>query len=265
MPKSKTYDEFVEKFKPKLTTDDCFTPPEVYDEVLRFAREIAPIDGRPIVRPFWPGGDFEHFDYPAGCVVVDNPPFSIYASIVRWYIAHGIDFFLFSPSLTQTIIGADVCYIVTGVNVTFENGAKLSIGFTTSLLPRLRLWVSGDLCRRIESVQKAKKPEKTVNAYRFPDNIATIARLQKIAQRGLELMIPSQECQYISKAGEQCISLFGQGFLLSSKAAAEKAAAEKAAAEKAAERDLLPITLTDDELAIIRRIDASDPAGVAPH
>lgn len=29
--KSKTYEEFVEKFKPKKTTDDCYTP-NVYDE-----------------------------------------------------------------------------------------------------------------------------------------------------------------------------------------------------------------------------------------
>ncbi len=27
MAKSKSYDEFVEKFKPKLTTDDCYSPP----------------------------------------------------------------------------------------------------------------------------------------------------------------------------------------------------------------------------------------------
>lgn len=25
-----TYEEFVEKFKPKKTTDNCYTPPEVY-------------------------------------------------------------------------------------------------------------------------------------------------------------------------------------------------------------------------------------------
>lgn len=25
------YDGFVEKFKPKKTTDDCYTPPDVYD------------------------------------------------------------------------------------------------------------------------------------------------------------------------------------------------------------------------------------------
>lgn len=50
------YDGFVEKFKPKKTTDDV-----------------------PIVRPFYPGGDYENYDYPEGCVVVDNPPFSIFA------------------------------------------------------------------------------------------------------------------------------------------------------------------------------------------
>ena len=28
------YEGFVEKFKPKKTTDDCYTPPAVYDYVL---------------------------------------------------------------------------------------------------------------------------------------------------------------------------------------------------------------------------------------
>lgn len=27
------YDDFVEKFKHERTTDDCFTPPEVYEKV----------------------------------------------------------------------------------------------------------------------------------------------------------------------------------------------------------------------------------------
>ena len=35
--KFKTYDEFVEKFKPKLTTDDCYTPPVVYEAVADWA------------------------------------------------------------------------------------------------------------------------------------------------------------------------------------------------------------------------------------
>lgn len=35
MPKQE-YSEFVEKFKPKLTTDDCYTPDPVYEEVVRW-------------------------------------------------------------------------------------------------------------------------------------------------------------------------------------------------------------------------------------
>ena len=33
------YEGFVEKFKPKKTTDDCYTPPEVYNEVMAWVRE----------------------------------------------------------------------------------------------------------------------------------------------------------------------------------------------------------------------------------
>ena len=248
MPKSKTYEEFVEKFKPKRTTDDCYTPPEVYAEVLRFANEIADIKGRPVVRPFWPGGDFKSYDYPEGCVVIDNPPFSIYASIVRWYLANGIDFLLFAPTLTQAITGADVCYIISGANITYENGARIPTGFTTSLLPGLRVWVNGSIGKRIESLQKREKPKKTVKAYRWPDNATSIARLKKLSVHGVELKIQASECEYASKVGG--IDVFGTGLLLSS-----KAAAEKAAAEKAAEKDLIPILLTDEEMGIIRRLD----------
>ena len=78
------YDGFIEKFKPKKTTDDCYTPPAVYDAILGWLRENANIEGREIVRPFYPGGDFERYEYPEGCIVVDNPPFSIFAKICRW-------------------------------------------------------------------------------------------------------------------------------------------------------------------------------------
>lgn len=32
------YDGFVEKFVPKKTADDCYTPPEVYEAVLGYAK-----------------------------------------------------------------------------------------------------------------------------------------------------------------------------------------------------------------------------------
>lgn len=65
MPKSKNYEEFVNKFKHKhkLTTYDCYTPPVVYDCVLQYVNNhVCPLDGHRIVRPFCPGGDFEHFE-----------------------------------------------------------------------------------------------------------------------------------------------------------------------------------------------------------
>lgn len=58
----------------------------MYDVVLKHVRKKYNIaEDTPIVRPFYPGGDYEHYDYPEGCVVVDNPPFSIFAKILDFF------------------------------------------------------------------------------------------------------------------------------------------------------------------------------------
>lgn len=65
------YEAFVEKFKHKKTTDDCYTPTEVYDVVLEYVRaEYGIPEDTSIIRPFFPGGDYEHHNYPEGCVVL---------------------------------------------------------------------------------------------------------------------------------------------------------------------------------------------------
>lgn len=81
--KNENYEAFVGKFKPKKTTDDCYTPPEVYEIVKRWAVKENNWHGRLIVRPFYPGGNYESFDYPPDCVVIDNPPFSILSKIIE--------------------------------------------------------------------------------------------------------------------------------------------------------------------------------------
>ena len=97
------YNEFVDKFKPRHTSDDTHTPPNVYEAVLSWAERRYGIDRAKVVRPFFPGGDYEHADYPADCIVLDNPPFSILAQIVRFYLGRGIPFFLFAPSLFPAV------------------------------------------------------------------------------------------------------------------------------------------------------------------
>lgn len=127
------YDDFVEKFKPKLTTDDCYTPPKVYDTVREYVCRRWHVDPETIVRPFYPGGDYERFDY-EGHVVVDNPPFSILMKIVRFYMEHGIKFFLFGPALTLFSYGYvnGVNLIFTSGQIIYENGARVKTGYLTS-------------------------------------------------------------------------------------------------------------------------------------
>ena len=81
-------------------------------------------DGVPIVCPFWPGADYGRLEYPDGCVVVDNPPFSILAKVIRFYQAHGVRFFLFAPGLTLfSVMVPGVTCIAADLNVTYANGA----------------------------------------------------------------------------------------------------------------------------------------------
>ena len=75
MAAGESYEEFVEKFKPKKTTDDCYTPPSIYAVIRDWTCKEYGIDPSKIVRPFYPGGDYEHYDYPADSVVIGIPPF----------------------------------------------------------------------------------------------------------------------------------------------------------------------------------------------
>lgn len=161
------YDGFCEKFKPKKTTDECYTPPAVYEAVLEYVnRNVAPLEGREVVRPFWPGGDYERHEYPPGCIVIDNPPFSITSQIVRFYIRHGIDFFLFCDGLTCMNLSnvPQLAFHIINKSVTFENGANVAIAFVTNVRPNgERIVLAGELeaALRVACKQPNKENKKT--------------------------------------------------------------------------------------------------------
>ena len=100
--------------------------------VLDWARKHLDIGDRPVIRPFYPGGDFEHFDYPDNCVVIDNPPFSIFSKICNWYVERGIPFLLFAPAMSS--IRQNVTYIGVSCTITYENGAKVNTAFVTNMM-----------------------------------------------------------------------------------------------------------------------------------
>lgn len=173
MPKSNTYDEFVNKFKPKLTTDDCYTPAPVYDAIKGWACSRYGINPDTIVRPFYPGGDYENFEYPAGCCVLDNPPFSILAKIIDFYNSRHINYFLFAPGLT-CLNYAKRTNIVTGAEVVYTNGAHIATAFVTNLSGDIMLECSPALTDAIIAANKLVNPKKQFPAFEYPDELLSI-------------------------------------------------------------------------------------------
>lgn len=256
------YKAFVEKFKPKKTTDDCYTPENVYEAVRDWAVQEYGLEGREIVRPFWPGGDYERFAYPDGCVVIDNPPFSILSKICRFYDAHGIDYFLFAPSLTLFSINCGKCnYILTDSRITYHNKAKVLTSFVTSL-GAYRITLSSDLQSRVQAADEENTKHKNkLHVYTYPHNVVNAAQLRKIVYHGVEMRIRPEDVTYIRAMDAQRAEgkIYGGGFLLSTRAAAEKAAAEKEAAEKAAAEKAAEMRcqLSEREKAIIAEMDGN--------
>ena len=241
------YNAFLDKFATKLTTDDCYTPAPVYDAVVDFVRSFADIEGKPIVRPFYPGGDYEAFAYPEDCVVIDNPPFSILSKILRFYSLHKVPFFLFAPALTLfSAPDCDLTYIVAGADVIYENGAHVSTSFITNMHPDLRVWVCPQIYNAVTEAQAT--PSKAKKGFQYPDNLITAATLTKLAAHNTELQIKKSACQFVksSDAADRVgRALFGGGFLLSERAAAERAAATK-------------LLLSEREQRIIARLSKND-------
>lgn len=206
--KTEEYQKFLDKFKPVYTTDDCFTPPEVYEAVKKWVLAHYNIpENREIVRPFYPGGDYEHFEYPDGCLVLDNPPFSMLSDILRFYRERGIDFFLFCDSRLFVNYLKVSNAVTVDFTVRYENGAFVNTSFLTSLGSD-RVLISKELRDAIAAVQETV-PEHPILEY--PPNVMTsmrFASISKICDYTIKNLIPIKTLD----CGQ---SLYGGGALIS--------------------------------------------------
>ena len=175
--KSKNYDEFVGKFKPKLTTDDCYTPENVKDIIAEYVENHYNIPRDKHFDPFRPGGDYENEDY-TGKTVVGNPPFSIITPIVRFYMQHGIPFFIYAPTLTILAISPEqpTARIISGCNIVYDNGAKVNTSFITNLEPNC-VRSDPELYNAI-TINKAKAKRT------YQDNVFNASYFCKASKRG---------------------------------------------------------------------------------
>lgn len=232
---SSEYQDFVDKFKPKKTTDDCYTPPNIYEAVRDYTVKKYNLEHCHVLRPFYPGGDYQSMVYPKDCVVIDNPPFSIISDICRWYQKRGIRFFLFAPGLVLFSIASGSCnYVLSGARITYENGATVNTSFVTNLGP-WKIEVDPLLTKlvNVENDKNVKDPSKELSQYIYPDAVITGASYT-LGQIGQSLKIPPEEAVFIRALDEQKSvhkGIYGGGFLLSYQAAAEHASAKRATAE----------------------------------
>jgi len=247
------YQAFIDKFKPKKTTDDCYTPPAVYEVVKEWAVNEYRLDGREIVRPFYPGGDYENVNYPEGCVVIDNPPFSILSKILDFYIAKNIKFFLFAPRLTlfsRNKKGA--CFLVTETNITYENGAKVPTSFVTNLDSH-KIRTVPELQRRIQRINNVSKAQ---NNYTYPVELVTAAGLGTICSAGAAITLDENDVHFIRALDAQRAykkTVFGGGFLIST----EKGRAITKAAKEAKAAKVQIWELSEREKELVRGLRPS--------
>ena len=260
------YQEFLQKFELKKTTDDCYTPDNVYKAVRDFCVERYSLNGKKIIRPFYPGGDYQKEDYSGDCVVIDNPPFSIISEICEFYTEREIPFFMFAPTLTLLgIMRGEAKYVACGAGVIYENGANVNTSFVTNLGAQ-KIVASSELREILEEANKEnlKRMRKELPKYSYPNEVLTSTMLCYLAAHGETLEIEEKDVYFIRAIDSQKATgkgLFGSGFLLSESAAlkktkAEKAAAEKAAAEKAAaeKADAYIWELSDREKEIVKSL-----------
>ena len=240
------YEGFVEKFKPKKTTDDCYTPHAVYQVVLDYVSQHVDLREKRIIRPFFPGGSYEVEDYDSNTVVIDNPPFSILAQIISFYVKRNIRFFLFAPALTlfnPVLKHHGVTKIVCGAHIIYKNGAKVPTSFLTNMWGDGAIVGDNYLYKKIRACGEVET--RSIRKIKFPDNICTAAQLGSIVAKGVTFEIAECETLPLSKMDYYDKSLFGGGYILSTAATAEKLAAEK----------LVEVKLSPRELRIIQELD----------
>ena len=240
------YESFIAKFadNPK-TTDDCFTPQDVYEAVVRYVGTIVDLSDKVILRPFFPGGDYEHSDYPDNGVVIDNPPFSIFTKCCAFYARHHIPFFLFGPGLTITSCCKYCTAVIVADQITFENGAKVKCNFASNLYGD-KIITTAPLLNEYITSCKSQDTKVNLPKYEYPDEILSVSDMQTICRGGIDFAVLRSESEVVRdmdhhpKGG----GLFGDHLMLSAAKAAAKASAQ----------NIVKIQLSPRERRIVERL-----------
>lgn len=250
------YEGFLAKFQdnPK-TTDDCFTPKDVYEAVVEWLGTVYDMTDKVILRPFFPGGDYENSDYPENGVVIDNPPFSMFTKICAFYSRHKIPFFLFGPGMTITSCCKYGCTaVMVDNNIVWENGAVVRVDFASNLFGDIVAMTAPKL-RQMLAACPSQNVKKALPQFSYPAEVVRVSDFHVICSGDVDYVLRRSECD-LTKKLDYKDGMFGDFFLVSSDKGAEKEAARLRAQEAA--RNSIPINLSEREHRIINKLNINN-------
>ena len=219
------YESFLAKFNdnPK-TTDDCFTPKDVFEAVVAWVGTQVDMKDKVVLRPFFPGGDYVNAVYPENGIVIDNPPFSIFVEIIKFYTIRNIPFFLFGQGKTiMSCVKYCTAIIVTDL-LTYENGARIYTNFASNLFGDTVIMTAPKLNDMIFSCP-SQNIKANLPSYNYPSELLSFSQMQTICRGGVEFSVKRNECQVVKNLDNHPKQLFGEHILISSAKAIEKVGA----------------------------------------
>lgn len=213
------YESYIKKFEGKKTTDDTYTPRDVFEAVLQYVSEIYDLTGKQILRPFYPGGDYERAEYPADGVVIDNPPFSIFKKVVAFYAARKIPFFLFGPGMTILNVFKYCSVVIVAPAIRFENGANVRCNFATNLFDQKQVTTATRLTQLLKQCA-SQQNANSITLYDYPEQVLSVSDLQTIARGTYDFCLTEKEAVIIESLNGR--KLFGPHLLIGFKNALRK-------------------------------------------
>ena len=257
------YEGFLSKFTEKAkTTDDCYTPKDVYEAVVKYVGTITDLTGKVICRPFFPGGDYENAEYPDNCVVIDNPPFSLFTKICRFYTESGVPFFLFGPGLTILSCCKFCTAVVVANQIKFDNGALVKCNFASNLYDDLIVTTAPLLDNLILACPSQQSP-KELPKFRYPIELLSTSQLQSLSRGGVLFEVKRSQARIVRNLDlfPKSSGLYGDHLLIGTALARAKEAALARAKEAAlarAKEELArsqPVLLSDREARWAKDLD----------
>lgn len=200
----------------------------MYEVVLKWVQENCPsIHGKRIMRPFRPGGDYKSEDY-EGAVVIDNPPFFCEHLITRWYVGHGVHFFLFAPALSLfngVTIRDKLTYVAVNASVEYTHNEEVHAVVPTSFITNMpefaayQLVAAPELREAILKVQGTPEPKLTKIAYH--PNIVTPYRISTLSETGKPMRVRREETLWFRNnlVNSDTHNIFGGAFVVSDRVA----------------------------------------------